>query len=349
MRILSAALAISVLGHGVAIGWLSRRKLARPLVMPALATEPPAPPPTPAPVAEPIAIELVDVPARAHSGGIGEPGTARHAGTAATTHRGEPAAAGGQTHSALMTMRGPEPPHLNGGLSPEFWNTFLSKESHAQPNPIEGERIRDDIAELEQEVRSGNAGAREALVNAYAARDAHELKRDGTGYKTEREQWTAHVDARGNVTFEDKPNVQLHGLGGTFDATDALMRSHGMDPYAAQKRQFLDDTREERFEIGKRFNHEQLSHSSRLAYDALQWIWSRTSDVTERKQAVFELWDDCAESGDADLVEGGEAARKMIVGYIQTHLVGASAYTPAELAALNAHKASTATFAPYTP
>jgi hypothetical protein len=300
--------------------------------------------PAPAAVVEPIAIELVDSPSRARSGvaGAGDVGVALT--SHGTTRRGEPGSS--PTHSPMMTMRAPPQPQLRG-LSSEFMGNFLSKEVYAQPNPIEGERIADDIAELERQVHHGNTGARDALVAAYAARDAHELEQDGTGYKAEHEPWVAHVDAGGNVKFEDKPNVQLHGLGGTFDATDALMRSHGEDPYASQKLKFLDDTREERFEIGKRYQREQLSHSGRLAYEALAWVWSHTRDVHERKQAAFELWDECAESGEPELVAGGQAARAMIVGYIQAHLVGPEAYTPGEIVALNAHKRSTATFAPY--
>ncbi len=55
------------------------------------------------------------------------------------------------------------------------------------------------------------------------------------------------------------------------------------------------------------------------------------------------LWDECAETGDEDLVVGGEAARRLLINWIRTkHVV----FTPAELAAFAKTKKSKATFAP---
>ncbi|HEY1547038.1 MAG TPA: hypothetical protein VGG28_04435 [Kofleriaceae bacterium] len=342
------ALALSAVAHGGLAVALAMRNHAPPQ---AFAPPPVAVQPAPA-TTEPIAVAFI---ADEHSHDVqphdvGPALTRRIA--ASTAHHGTEIAAtattptpgtGGEPAktSPLMTMR-PTPAPTLQGPSEDFISNFLSKPSHAEPNPIEGERIDDEIAAIEHD-----PSQRERLVALYDARDAHELKRDGTGYKATHGTWVAHVDSSGHATFEDKPNYQQHGLGGSFDITDAFMRHHGVDPYAAEKRKFLDDTREERYEIGKRAQHEVLQHSGGLAYEALENVWAKTADVRARKQAVFELWDDCAESGNADLVEGGRAARAMIVAFIQARFVGADAYTPDELAAFNAKKASRATFAPY--
>jgi hypothetical protein len=348
MRILPVALALSAVAHGGIALALAMRNHAPPQAF--------APTPTPPPVApnapdDPIAVAFIDDLHDAQPRDVGPALTRRiaastaHHGTevAAATAPANPPSTGTEPArtSPVMAMR-PKPAPTLEGPSEEFMSNFLSKPSHAEPNPIEGERIDEEIAAIEHDPNQ-----RERLVALYNARDAHELKRDGTGYKATHQTWTAHVDATGHVTFEDKPNWQQHGLEGSFDITDALMRRHGDDPYAAQKRKFLEDTLEERYQIGKRAQHELLQHSGGLAYEALENVWAKTTDVRARKQAVFELWDDCAESGNADLVEGGAAAREMIVGFIQVHFVGADAYTPDELAAFNAKKTSRATFAPY--
>jgi hypothetical protein len=347
MRILPVALALSAVVHGSVAVALAMRNHAPPQVF-----VPMAPPAAAIAVAasEPIAVAFI---ADAHShdvqpSDVGPILTRRIAAT--TAHHGTEIAAVATTPSTgtepakpspLMAMRAKPAPTLEGP-SEDFISNFLSKPSHAEPNPIDGERIDDEIAAIEHDPNQ-----RERLVQLYNARDAHELKRDGTGYKAEHYAWTAHVDSSGHATFEDKPNWQQHGLGASFDITDAFMRRHGDDPYAAQKRKFLEDTLEERYQIGKRAQHELLQHSGGLAYEALENVWAKTADVRARKQAVFELWDDCAESGNADLVEGGRAAREMIVGFIQVRFVGGDAYTPDELAAFNAKKSSRATFAPY--
>ena len=364
MRILPVALALSAAIHGAALAWAVRKPpppLAIPPVPPRVAAVP-----VPVEVA-PMAVALLDdrvvVPVLPSPGG--EVGASRTR-VAATTARagGEIGAPAGETaahdghagagHSPLMTMRAPE----WKGLSPAFIESFLSKPVVAQPNPIEGERVGDDIAAIEHDLHDPYwiehsspdqvMAARQKLVALFDARDGRELRRDGDGYRAEHQTFVAHVDPDGTAHIQDKPNWQQKSLfHAELDATDALMRARGDDPYASAKRKLLDDTREERYEIGKRYKHEQLGRSAVLAKETVDWLWAKTSDPRERKEDLFELWDDCAEAGDADLVEGGRAARGVIVGFIRAHLTGVDAFTPDELAALNARRHSTATFAPY--
>jgi hypothetical protein len=138
-------------------------------------------------------------------------------------------------------------------------------------------------------------------------------------------------------------------LAGGFDVTDWLMRGHAGDPYASKKLSFLDATRDERARIGGKHRTEQLARSTELMKRTLDTLWAAHQDLAARKQALFELWDDCAETGDPDLVEAGRAARRLVIGFIRAHLPagGPDAYTPAELAALARVRQSKATFEPY--
>jgi hypothetical protein len=138
-------------------------------------------------------------------------------------------------------------------------------------------------------------------------------------------------------------------LAGGFDTTDWLMRRHGQDPYASKKLAFLDSTRDERVQIGNRHRAEQLKQSPQLVQKTLDALWAATSDPEARKRALFELWDECAETGDPGLVAAGQAARRLVIGFIRGHLPAgaAGAFTPAELAAFARAKHSTAAFAPY--
>jgi hypothetical protein len=134
-----------------------------------------------------------------------------------------------------------------------------------------------------------------------------------------------------------------------LDWTDFAMRRFGDDPYASKKLQFLDSTRAERVHMGARFRREQLAMASQRMQRNLERLWTTVPDPIERKRLVFELWDDCAESGPADLIEAGAAARAMVVGFILARLPRGSAtgYTNAELVELNRTRRSTAMFAPY--
>lgn len=75
-------------------------------------------------------------------------------------------------------------------------------------------------------------------------------------------------------------------------------------------------------------------------------LWLATRDLVERKQGLFELWDDCAEDGDDELVTASKAARELVIATIHARLTGADAYSADELARLNARRTSRETFAP---
>jgi hypothetical protein len=350
MRILPAALALSVVIHGVALAVVVTRNPAQPLANPPVDN-------VEVVDVQPMAVALLDdhtvasVPPLAATPAASVNGPATRIAATAGHRGGEVASDGQPVHSTLMDMRRPErPPERElKGPSDEFMRKFLGKPVVAQPNPIEGERITDELEDTDHNLHdeswmshaSGEqqVAERERRLALEDARDSHELKQDGDGYKATHSGFVANVEADGTAHIHDKP---------TFDATDAAMRHFHDDPYASNKRKFLDDTREERYEIGKRYKHQQLQHSAILAKQNVDWLWAKTRDAGERKQGLFEMWDDCAETGDDDLVTGGRAARNVIVGFIRAHMTGADAYTPDEVAAFNAHRHSVATFAPYT-
>ncbi|MGE0546917.1 MAG: hypothetical protein AB7O24_22385 [Kofleriaceae bacterium] len=152
----------------------------------------------------------------------------------------------------------------------------------------------------------------------------------------------------GNDKGKDKDGL-VPVVSGSFDVSDAFMRRHGQDPYASKKLKFLDSTRDERAQIGARHREKQLADAEQLVKRNLDRLWAQTPDPEARRQALFEMWDECAETGTADLVEAGTAARRMIIGFIRTRLPAgaAGAYSGDQLARLNRSKRSTAVFSPY--
>ncbi|MCW5802116.1 MAG: hypothetical protein KIT31_06995 [Deltaproteobacteria bacterium] len=73
---------------------------------------------------------------------------------------------------------------------------------------------------------------------------------------------------------------------------------------------------------------------------------ARIADPAARKQALFELWDDVAETGDEALVVAGAGVRAYLVGAIRA-MRPALELASDELAQLNARRRSRAVFAPY--
>lgn len=159
-----------------------------------------------------------------------------------------------------------------------------------------------------------------------------------------------------DATEEEKPQhgdqdaAVLPVIGGGFDATDALMRANGMDPYAAAKLKWLDETRAERMEMRRRHRLIELAKSTQNMQRHLARLWARPGlDDAARRAALFELWDDCADTGDAALAEACTRTRAAVIGFIRARLPAgsAAAYSAEELRALNARKLSSVPFAPY--
>lgn len=154
----------------------------------------------------------------------------------------------------------------------------------------------------------------------------------------------------GSVDKDDRSKAAVVPvLGGGFDVGDMLMRRHGQDPYASRKLAYLDATRDERVEIGNRHRAEQLAQAAKLMQKNLDRMWTSVRELAARKQALFEMWDECAETGEPAVVEAGAAARRLVVGFIRARLPAgsATAYTTAELAAYTRRKHSSQEFAPY--
>jgi hypothetical protein len=383
MRVLTAALAISAALHGGAIAWVQMRPstqdtaamqaVTRPTVeiVPAPAAEPP-----------PLVVALLDdhtvVPAApdaardrhakvsAHAVSTGSQPQAIETAPASTTVLTPPATEPAPVRNPLMTMRRPE---LDKVPSGDFTDRFLRNSKPLAPKEIRTEQLQDDLASTEGLLKNARwvanatpeqlAGARVAALGLRDELNNRELKSDGTGTKSEHQTFRIKVAADGTATIRDKPNIQRKSLlSATFDVSDAMMRHKGIDPYSSYKLKVLDETRDERVAIGKRYRSQQLLRSKQLVQTNLDRLWALTTEPAARKQGLFELWDDCAEAGTKpeprgrevdELVAGGAAARAHVIGFIRSRLPAGSAdaFTPAEIARFNQRRKSRAAFVPY--
>ena len=258
-------------------------------------------------------------------------------------------------HSKMMGMRGVDlaltTQAMDAILSRPDETARASKESPEPPD--EAAQLRHDIVELDKRMMGPDLdkyrtadeidGMREELEAK--KRDLEQMTIHPTGgghYGAVHETYTASIEQDGTTHLHDRPNWQWHGLGATFDVTDWAMRSSGDDPYARAKTRFLDRTRPERIAIGKRYRAEQLAHAPQLMQANIERVWTTIQDPEARKDALFELWDDCAEVGEPAVVEAGAAARLLVLGVIHARVT----YSAADLERLNRRRHSTARFEP---
>ena len=352
VRGLVVAVVGSVLVHGLALAWLTSRRFEVPA--PAAEVELEVEPPPPAPVATidppPLEVVLLD---GASNGGGGVVVAAASGSDVAPAKRGRLTKRGATgetgasetatpTRSPYLTMRRPGDDGMQGP-SGDFLADFLNRSKPLPPPPdIPGEAVGNQIADVRARLkRAGRyspeelGAMREQLVALDAQREAEELKPAGGGrYKSEKETFRAHVNPDGSVKLEDKPE--------NMDSQDKLMKRHGIDPYGRNKLAYLDRTRDQRVAIGKRYREEQLGKSVVYMQQHIARLWAMTTDVAKRKQGLFELWDECIETGTPEEVAGGAAARAFVMAHIRAKV----RYTPDELRALNAQRHSTQPFAP---
>ena len=305
---IGTVLAISAAVHVAAILWISEQPHEDRRVPFALPTLPTIAPKDPEPTTVVLLDDHTPVATTGHSrGGSGRIGKS-HA-VVVSTQATEQGSSEVKSGSSLMSMRGAGKPSLErGGLSGDFTSTFLAN-SKPLPAPLE---------------KSG------------------QLRPDGQGTKSEHRTFNVKVAPDGTVAIHDRPNVQLEGGHVSFDVTDALMRSQGIDPYAAYKMKVLDETREERYEAGKQYRTQRLARSREIMDRNIARLVGSTPDREALKQGLFDLWDDCAETGSDELVVAGRAAREQVMAYIRGHL----SYSPEEVAQLNKRRRSQVPFSP---
>ena len=139
---------------------------------------------------------------------------------------------------------------------------------------------------------------------------------------------------------------------GTFDVTDSIMRAAGQDPYRAQRMKMLDETREQRLTLAARDRTARREAELVALPTELRNIWKDGArSAKERRQIIFQLWDECQEpaEGEAEGAAAGARARREIVLFIRERLAEGSpeAYPKEELATLNLARQSRQRFDPY--
>jgi hypothetical protein len=257
------------------------------------------------------------------------------------------------THSSLMVMRKPETDVVKG-TSSDFLAKLLENTKPLTDPQAKYSVAKGKIGSQEWIDRVSADELNAARGEVFAMNDAKrnaELKPDGTGTKTERQTFKMKFNGDGTVKeIKDKANWQQKSLfRAEFDVTDAFMRQQGIDPYSSYKMKILEETREQRFEMGTQYRTQQLARSRQFMQKNLERLLASTASNAELKQGLFELWDDCAETGSEELIAGGRAAREQVMGYITSKFpaTSADAYTSDELARLNKRRKSKLSFAPY--
>jgi len=175
-------------------------------------------------------------------------------------------------------------------------------------------------------------------------------KHSANGFTLYHHSFTMKVAEDGSIRFENEPNIRLRTLGASFDATDAILRWLGQDPYLSDKLAMMDETRPERIRMRRAFNKTNMEAALGELPHYLARIWNEKSWTPATRRAIlFALWDEAAEQGNELARQGGAHARTLIVHFVAANLPPGSpnSFTPDELVAFNADRASVTHFSPY--
>jgi len=169
------------------------------------------------------------------------------------------------------------------------------------------------------------------------------VQRDDGGLTVDAGTFRADVDPEGRVRFEDK------SVWAGYGALTIFGRFGKIDPYHSEKRRFLESTFEDRLAMRERYAASAMDAALADLPRYLAAVWRADWALETRKRVLFDLWDECAEWGRPELVEGGREARHIITEFIQRYLPPGTdeAYTARELTALNNDRTSAEPFRPY--
>jgi hypothetical protein len=184
------------------------------------------------------------------------------------------------------------------------------------------------------------------------------------GSLIQRPGYDAHILEDGRLAIDDRflrtglSNDPITGprAGASFDVGDTLMRlftdKPGLDPYLSDKLDLLHETFAQRVELRREYNKQTMGRALDALPQYLSAVWDAPGwDLPTKRRILFALWDECAEDGDAQIVDGGHAARNTITTFIGQWLPEGSehGYTNDELSGFNQMRTSRLAFAPPAP
>ena len=321
------------------------------------------PPPEP----EPVEIEFIEERGGAGTSGTGSGSTSAVARVETTTRRSRietaPEPSSAEPSSSSLRMR--TPPSTNPRLDPRRAATAIVEDpgppDMTPRGPLDPPRPRKP-PRIRSELRPDGPGGYETDDGTFVARtgrDGRVTMRDRSSFNVDlpRPRQLVKDMARGLERWADDPgryaadtsNETRPTIGGRFELSDAITRLAGEDPYAARKLAFLERTRGERMKMAAGEKSERLREARRETWGRLTHLWRGPGTAADKRQLLFMMWDECAESGSAEVVDTARAVRGTIVTFIERRLPagGRDAYTAEELARYNARRTSTERFAPY--
>ena len=169
----------------------------------------------------------------------------------------------------------------------------------------------------------------------------------GGGYKFDGKNFIAHIKPDGALDFENRFPIGFQKGGTfTFDATDLVMRSKKQDPYAAEKRRFIEFSDKVRTELREKALKEQRETALATLQQQLQDVWNSGRSGAARRRDIYEKWQDCSDDKAEALSRKG---RRIIEDFVRTYLPSGSpeAYTAEELQKINAERQGLPSFDPY--
>ena len=199
-----------------------------------------------------------------------------------------------------------------------------------------------------------NAGLRAAArADAYLApRKPPALRRQSDGsYRYFGHVFTAIIHADGHTQFVDGAAAGVDGPGslgpgvrGHFDITDAIERAMGHEIYTAEKRWFLEQTRQLRASLADAAQIAGRAQARRMLERALERIVFDPNLAPETKRArVLALWSDC------DATDYVQDTQGVIERFVRTHMPrsGVLGFSDAELERFNRARPGLTAFDPY--
>ncbi|MFO0658160.1 MAG: hypothetical protein U0787_24230 [Polyangia bacterium] len=170
--------------------------------------------------------------------------------------------------------------------------------------------------------------------------------KDG-GYKSETRNFVARIKSDGSIDFENRFPIGFQKGGTfTFDVTELAMRGAKQDPYAAEKRKFLEFSDKLRTDLRKRSIQERRESALASFSRELHAIWNSGRSAAARRRELYEKWADCSDSKEDVL---GKRGRDAVEDFVRTYLPSGSsdAFTSDELSDFRRERGQETAFDPY--